>query len=72
MVQLRSFVLAVALAAVAGCTVEGPQRASDIQNLNGISDDISAVTMTESEGPLARDPNYQSTIPSSSETSGTP
>ena len=46
-----------------GCTAGGPQRASDIQNLNGISDDIAAVTMTQSENLRARDPNIHSTIP---------
>jgi hypothetical protein len=46
-----------------GCTDGGPQRASDIQNLNGISDDISAVDMTRSENTRARDPNIHSTLP---------
>jgi len=50
-----------------GCTSGGPQRASDIQNLNGISDDIAAVNMTQSENLRARDPNIHSTIPRSYE-----
>ena len=50
-----------------GCTAGGPQRASDIQNLNGISDDIAAVNMTQSENLRARDPNIHSTIPRSYE-----
>ena len=50
-----------------GCTSGGSQRASDIQNLNGISDDIAAVTMTQSENLRARDPNIHSTIPRSYE-----
>ena len=50
-----------------GCTVGGPQRASDIQNLNGISDDIAAVNMTQSENLRAKDPNIHSTIPRSYE-----
>ena len=49
-----------------GCS-GGPQRASDIQNLNGISDDIAAVDMTRSENTRARDPNIHSTIPRSYE-----
>jgi hypothetical protein len=57
---------ALALGAV-GCAAGGPQRASDIQNLNGISDDIAAVTMTQSENLRARDPNIHSTIPRSYE-----
>ena len=50
-----------------GCTDGGPQRASDIQNLNGISDDIAAVNMTQSENLRARDPNIHSTIPRTNE-----
>jgi len=46
-----------------GCDVGGPRRASDIQNLNGISDDISAVDMTRSANTRARDPNISSTLP---------
>ena len=45
------FVAALSLAA-AGCA-GAPDRANDVQNLNGISDDISAVRMTQSE--LAQD-----------------
>jgi hypothetical protein len=56
--------LAIALALGAcGCVAGGPERASDIQNLNAISDDISAVTMTQSSTERARDPNMRSTIP---------
>jgi len=58
--------LAVALGA-AGCVAGGPQRASDIQNLNAISDDIAAVTMTRSDTSHVRDPNMHSTIPRSYE-----
>jgi len=54
-----------------GCS-GGPQRASDIQNLNGISDDIAAVNMTQSENLRARDPNIHSTIPRSYEVSDHP
>ena len=63
--------LAFALALGAcGCVVGGPQRASDIQNLNAINDDISAVTMTQSDTMRAKDPNTESTLPRSYETSG--
>ena len=61
-------VLVLALA-MGGCAVGGPDRASDIQNLNAISDDISAVTMTQSETSRARDPNARSTLPHNYETS---
>jgi hypothetical protein len=56
-------IAALALGGALGCTPGGPQRASDIQNLNGISDDIAAVDMTRSENTRARDPNVHSTIP---------
>ena len=56
-------VVALAFGAGIGCTVGGPERASDIQNLNGISDDISAVSMTRSESSHTHDPNLPSTLP---------
>jgi hypothetical protein len=59
-------VAALVLGGAFGCD-GGPRRASDIQNLNGISDDIAAVTMTQSENLRARDPNIHSTIPRSYE-----
>ena len=59
--------LALALG-IAGCVSGAPERASDIQNLNAITDDISAVTMTQSETARARDPNIHSTIPRNYET----
>ena len=64
--------LALALALGSGCVAGGPQRASDIQNLNAISDDISAVTMTQSDTSRAKDPNTRSTLPRSYEVSDTP
>ena len=61
-------VVALAWVGAVGCTVGAPQRASDIQNLHAISDDISAVTMTESMTRRARDPNLHSTLPRNYET----
>ncbi len=61
-------VLALALGGLCGCAVGGPDRASDIQNLNAITDDISAVTMTQSENLRTKDPNLHSTLPNSYET----
>jgi hypothetical protein len=55
--------LLLALAIGSGCSPGAPQRASDIQNLNGISDDISAVRMTDSGTRYAKDPNGISTLP---------
>jgi len=64
MLLLRcGLVLAVALGGAVGCVAGGPQRASDIQNLNAITDDISSVTMARTDGARIRDPNIRSTIP---------
>ncbi|HZK91221.1 MAG TPA: hypothetical protein VFC56_13835 [Stellaceae bacterium] len=56
-------VVAVCLGGAVGCTPGGPERASDIQNLNGISDDISATNMTNSESRKTHDPNIGTTLP---------
>lgn len=55
--------VALALGSLCGCDTGAPKRASDIQNLNAINDDISAVTMTQSPSAHAHDPNTHSTIP---------
>jgi hypothetical protein len=65
-------VAALVLGGAFGCTAGGRERASDIQNLHGISDDIAAVNMTQSENLRARDPNIHSTIPRTWEISDTP
>lgn len=54
--------LALALCS-SSCEPGAPPRASDIQNLNGIADDISAVRMTDSQSRYAHDPNTVSTLP---------
>ena len=64
-----ALVAALTLGGAYGCGLGAPDRASDIQNLNGISDDISAVNMTQSENIRARDPNIHSTIPRNNEVS---
>jgi hypothetical protein len=56
-------VVAVCLGGAIACTPGGPERASDIQNLNGISDDISATNMTDSEARKTHDPNIGTTLP---------
>jgi len=54
---------ALALGVASGCTIIGaPDRASDTQNLNGISDDISALTMTQSDVMHAADPMQRGTV----------
>ncbi len=64
--------LALALGGACGCVAGGPERASDIQNLNAISDDISAVSMTQSDTSRTKDPNTHSTLPNNYEVSDTP
>ena len=57
-------ITALTLVAAAGCTwVGAPERASDTQNLNAISDDISALTMTQSEVMHAADPMSTTVYP---------
>jgi hypothetical protein len=50
-------------ATVAGCSIGAPERAGNIQNLNAISDDISAVRMTQSDSLKIPDPNLPTTLP---------
>lgn len=61
----RNILLAImALAAAVGCTATGaPERASDTQNLNAITDDISALTMTQSDVMRAADPMSRTVLP---------
>ena len=51
------------LGGLCGCETGAPERASDIQHLNAISDDISAVRMTEPPTAHAQDPNQRTTLP---------
>jgi hypothetical protein len=57
------FVAALMFGMVTGCSVGGPERASNIQNINAASDDISAITMTQSSLLRANDPNEINTLP---------
>jgi hypothetical protein len=59
----RGLVIALALVAAVGCTTGSPERAGDTQNLNGISDDISALTMTQSDVMHAADPMSRTVLP---------
>ncbi|HEX5322112.1 MAG TPA: hypothetical protein VFW46_23355 [Stellaceae bacterium] len=68
MTLLRIAAIAALCIGAFGCTVGGPERASDIQNLHGISDDISATRMTDTDGRRQRDPNMHSTLPRTYET----
>ena len=58
-----ALVAALALVAVAGCSVGAPERAGDTQNLNAISDDIAARTMTQSDVMHAADPMSRTVYP---------
>jgi hypothetical protein len=64
MMLLRiGLVVACSLAGFGCDQVGGPRRASDIQNLNAINDDISATRMTDSDSRMPHDPNARSTLP---------
>ncbi len=66
MISVRLAFVALALTATVGCNMIGaPERASDTQNLFGISDDISAVRMTQSDSLKVSDPNLRTTLPRS-------
>lgn len=73
MTLIRIAALAALCIGVMGCDTGGPPgRASDIQNLHGISDDISATTMTDSDRRWSHDPNIQTTLPNTYETHDRP
>jgi hypothetical protein len=59
----HGFVAVLALVAAAGCTLGAPERAGDTQNLNAISDDIAARTMTQSDVMHAADPMSRTVFP---------
>jgi hypothetical protein len=56
--------IVLVLAASVGCSFIGaPERASDTQNLNAISDDIAALSMTRSQLMHADDPMAHTVLP---------
>ena len=63
--HIRLVLIAISvLAAAVGCTGTGaPERASDTQNLNAITDDISALSMTQSDVMHAADPMSRTVLP---------
>jgi hypothetical protein len=61
----RLALVMIAGTGVAGCVIGAPERAGYSQNLNAISDDISAVNMTESDSLKIPDPNLQTVYPHS-------
>lgn len=72
MMLIRIAALAALCIGVMGCEPGGPERASDIQNLHAIGDDISATTMTDSDRRWTHDPNVQTTLPNTYETHDRP
>lgn len=60
-------VLALTVITAAGCTIGAPERASNIQNLNAIPDDIWSIWMTRPPTQKVQDPNRPTTIPNNYE-----
>ena len=61
---IRFGFLVLSLGAAVGCSLIGaPDRASDTQNLNAISDDIAALSMTRSDVMHAADPMARTIYP---------
>jgi hypothetical protein len=68
MTPFRLGFVALLLAVAAGCSIIGaPERASDTQNLNAISDDIAALSMTRSQAMHADDPMARTVLPNHDE-----
>ena len=64
MTVIRLGLVVLSLASAVGCGFIGaPERASDTQNLNGISDDIAALSMTRSDVMHAADPMAHTVLP---------
>jgi hypothetical protein len=58
-----AIIAALTLVTAIGCTITAPERASDTQNLNAVTDDISALTMTQSDVMHAADPMSRTVLP---------
>jgi hypothetical protein len=64
MTPIRFCLVTLSFAAAVGCSFIGaPERASDTQNLNAISDDIAALSMTRSDVMHAADPMARTVYP---------
>jgi hypothetical protein len=64
MASIRLGFVVLSLTIAVGCGITGaPERASDTQNLNAISDDISALSMTHSDVMSAADPMARTVYP---------
>ena len=62
------FAVLVVLGGACGCVEGRPERASDIQNLNAINDDIAAVSSVRPDTLRNRDPNLPTVFPRNSVT----
>jgi hypothetical protein len=68
MVPFRLGFLALPLLLAVGCSIIGaPERASDTQNPNAVSDDIAALSMTRSQVMHAEDPMAHNVLPTHDE-----
>jgi hypothetical protein len=64
MTPIRLGLVVLSFAGAVGCSFIGtPERASDTQNLNAISDDIAALSMTRSDVMHAADPMSHTVYP---------
>jgi hypothetical protein len=64
MTSIRLALVVLSLTTAVGCGIIGaPERASDTQNLNAISDDIAALSMTHSDVMHAADPMAHTVYP---------
>jgi len=64
MTPTRLGLVVLSVIGVVGCSFIGaPERASDTQNLNAISDDIAALSMTHSDVMSAADPMAHTVFP---------
>ena len=64
MTPIRLGLVVLSFTGVVGCGFIGaPERASDTQNLNAISDDIAALSMTHSDVMSAADPMARTVYP---------
>jgi hypothetical protein len=64
MIHIRLGFVVLSFVTAVGCGFIGaPERASDTQNLNGISDDIAALSMTQSDVMHAADPMARTVLP---------
>ena len=61
---IRLGLVVLSLVAAVGCSFIGaPERASDTQNLNAITDDIAALSMTRADVMHAADPMARTVLP---------